>query len=485
MPDREPLSGADNAWRRMGTPNNLMTITGVMTFDEVVTYDEFCDRLEARLLRFDRFKQFVGGRNRTILRPYWQEISSMDVRTHVYETSLPEPADKAEFERFISKLISRPLDERRPLWEAYLIENGGEGDGNAVAFRLNHSIGDGFALLSVLLGLVDNPDEIELPVGGIPDPPTVDRGMDDSPAQGDTVTDHSPAQGDEGTAGPEESAADTPADRSETQARHSDSGSSGGLNSIVEGTKYAVEGVKSAYRLLTMGDDTQTSLHGQIGTRKQVAWTEDIDIERVKRICNAHDTTVNDVLLGATAGALRRVFEERDEPTDGLEVRCTMPVNLKGMDDRDTSLGNYFGLAFIPIPVGKCDLTERIRTVRKRTSRKRIGTEAYLMYLLLEIGGYLPYEIQKEVMRFFKRRSLGVFTNVPGPTNTLKFAGREITDVMFWVPQSIDQGMGISIFSYDGGVRMGVNSDVNLLEDPQNLTDALETEIEMLAEDVD
>jgi len=456
----------------MGSPNNLMTITGVMVFDEVVPYDEFCDRLEARLLRFDRFKQSIGGRNRTFRRPYWQTLESMDVRTHVYDVALPEPADKDEFERFISNLISRPLDERRPLWEAYLIENAGTGDGNAVAFRLNHSIGDGFALLSVLLGLVDDPDGIELPFGGLPKPPTVDEGRSDSSSStnGQSQTDVSgTAQGSDG----------------KPRTQDSKSGISSELHSLVESAKYAVQGVKSGYNLLTMGHDAWTSLHGPIGTKKRVAWTDEVALTLVKRIGRAHDTTVNDVLLGATAGGLRRVFEQRDEPTEGLEVRCTMPVNLKGVDERDTSLGNHFGLAFIPIPVGTEELEERIRTIRQRTTKRRVATEAYLMYLLLQVGGYLPNRIQQLGMEFFERRSLGVVTNVPGPTNTLEFAGREVSDVMFWVPQSIDQGLGISIFSYDGGVRMGVNSDVNLLAEPRILTDALEAEIEMLAENIE
>ena len=55
-------SGTDDAWRRIGTPENLTTITGVLWLDGAIGYDELCDRLEERLCRFDRFRQRVGGR---------------------------------------------------------------------------------------------------------------------------------------------------------------------------------------------------------------------------------------------------------------------------------------------------------------------------------------------------------------------------------------------------------------------------------------
>lgn len=443
MPDREPMAGQDNAWRRMGTPQNLMSITGVLAFEEPVGYEELCNRLEERVLRFPRFRQRVGGQTRTLRRPYWEDTADIDIRTHLFDVSLPEPAETAQFQRFIATLMSRPVDERRPLWEAYLVENAGSGDGNAVVFRLNHSIGDGFALLSVLLGLVDNPDEIDLPPGSV------------SSAAGTDAIDGEGHQ----------------------------SSSSTTVGGLLDGLKTAATGVERGLHLLTMDDDTQTSLHGQIGTKKEVAWTAALDLSTVKEIGRAHDATINDVLLGVTAGGLRRLFEQRDEYTEDLEVRCTVPVNLKQIDERERAQGNHFGLAFLPIPVGERDLGERIRTIRDRTSKQTLGTEAFLVYQLLRAGGTVPFTIQQTVMNHFQNKTMGVFTNVPGPKDTLEFQGTAVSDIMFWVPQSLDQGVGISIFSYDGSVRIGVAADANLLSEPQKLTDAFEAEVKMLSQD--
>lgn len=329
--DRELLSGADNAWREMGEVRDLTTITGVLVFEDRVPYESFRDRLEDRLLRFDRFRQHVGGRSRPIRRPYWTATPVFDIETHITHVALPEPQSNAEFQRFVGGLLSRPLDERRPLWEVYLVD--GVGDGNAAVFRINHCVADGFALLYVLLGLADDPGAIELPVGSVPTPPTPDEEDDPEPS--------SPTPGEE----PSEMKADT--------------GRGGGGPLAALGT--AVGAARTAWGMLAREDEPETSLGGELGTAKRAAWTDEIELDLVKSIGREYDATVNDVMLAATAGAFRRALEDRGEAVEGLELRGSVPVNLKPLEERSESLGNYFGLVFVPLPVGVEGFGERIR----------------------------------------------------------------------------------------------------------------------------
>jgi len=473
MADREPVSGVDNAWRRIGSIDNLTTITGVLWFDEAISYEELCDRLEERLLRFDRFGQRVGGRERAVRRPYWETVEEFDIETHVEHVALPEPQDDATFQRFVSGLMSRPLDERRPLWEATLVDGAGSGDGNAVAFRINHSIGDGFALMYVMFGLVDDPDSIEMPMGIVPDPPSADEFADETAADGAGAA---VERGESTTAGPAEGAADA------------EDGDGTGLSlggGVLDTVSLAATAVRTGVNLLTQDDETETSLRGELGTAKRAGWTDEIPLATVKAIGEENDATVNDVLLGALAGAFRRLLADRGESVDGRELRVTVPVNLRPMDRRDASLGNHFGLAFVPLPVGTPDLGERIRIIHDRMSPEKAGVEAFLMYLTLKFGGHAPEPVLEWLMGQFEDRATGVVTNVPGPTGAVEFAGREITDIMFWVPQANDQGIGISIFSYDGAVRLGIACDANLIEDPGELSGAFRTEVDALAEDAD
>jgi WS/DGAT/MGAT family acyltransferase len=429
----------------MGRVNNLTDITGILTFEERVEYATVKQRLEERLLRFDRFTQHVGGRKRQLRRPYWAPTPGFDIETHLTHVALPEPQDKAAFERFVSRLASHPLDERRPLWLAYLVE--GVDDANAIVFRINHSVADGFALLYVLLGLADDPEAMNLPVGSVPTPPRV---------------------GDEG--GPRtthETDATPDPDRITT-------------GSLLDVVRTGLSAITTGWELLTLDPEPDTSLRGDLSTRKGVAWTAPIDLAAVKRLGREHDATVNDVMMGATAGAFRRVLQDRGEPVEGLELRASVPVNLKPMEERTESLGNYFGLVFVPMPVGEPDLADRIRIMHERMDERKAGVEAFLIYLTFTFGGFLPDRGMDKLLKQFEDQATGVVTNVPGPTESFEFAGKEVSDVLVWAPSANDQGLSLTIFSYDGSIRVGVAADAGLLPEPRALSDALEAEIAAL-----
>jgi WS/DGAT/MGAT family acyltransferase len=236
-------------------------------------------------------------------------------------------------------------------------------------------------------------------------------------------------------------------------------------------------------RAVTLPTEPRTSLVGDLGVRKEVAWTDRIDVDRVKAIGRAHDATINDVMLAATAGAFRRYLESNDEPTD-RDLRCTMPVNLKPLEQRSESLGNYFGLGFLELPVSIEDPHERIQSIQANTGALKQGTEAFLFLLLLQICGRGPPTLEKLVLKLFEDKASAVVTNVPGPTEAFSLAGKEVSDVMFWVPQSNGIGIGVSILSYDGDVRVGVTTDRRLVSEPFDLAEAFHAELDAMAADL-
>jgi len=73
-----------------------------------------------------------------------------------------------------------------------------------------------------------------------------------------------------------------------------------------------------------------------------------------------------------------------------------------------------------------------------------------------------------------------VMTNVPGPQQPLYLAGAPIESLMFWVPQSGDIGMGVSIISYNGAVQFGVIADEGLCPDPDRIAERFRAEFEKL-----
>jgi diacylglycerol O-acyltransferase len=80
--------------------------------------------------------------------------------------------------------------------------------------------------------------------------------------------------------------------------------------------------------------------------------------------------------------------------------------------------------------------------------------------------------------RFFARKASLVVTNVPGPQEALHVGGIRLAHVHFWVPHPATLGLGVSILSYAGEVRMGVRADAAVRPVPNRLVRRIERELD-------
>jgi hypothetical protein len=101
---------------------------------------------------------------------------------------------------------------------------------------------------------------------------------------------------------------------------------------------------------------------------------------------------------------------------------------------------------------------------------------------LLNLVGMTPKQVEEMVVDFFGARGTSVFTNVVGPRVPLYLAGNPVENMMFWVPQSARLGMGISIYSYNGQVTVGVITDEGLVPNPECITERFNAEFRLLAD---
>jgi WS/DGAT/MGAT family acyltransferase len=228
-------------------------------------------------------------------------------------------------------------------------------------------------------------------------------------------------------------------------------------------------------RLLARPADPRTLFKGPLRVPKRVAWSERVLLSDVKEVGRALGGTVNDVLIAAMTGALRRYLDRHGEPAQGLNFRAAMPVNLRSID-RMAELGNRFGLIFLSLPVGIDDAVERLAELRRRALALKRSAEPVVVYAILRLLGVVPLAIQRLVVRLFAAKTTMVMTNVPGPREVLYLAGRAIREIFFWVPQSGRVGLGVSIFSYAGHVRLGLASDEGLIPDPQVIVEGFHEE---------
>jgi WS/DGAT/MGAT family acyltransferase len=230
-------------------------------------------------------------------------------------------------------------------------------------------------------------------------------------------------------------------------------------------------------RLVVLPPDPATVFKGKLGRRKRAAWSEPVPLEDFKAIGKAFGATVNDILVAVATGALRRYMEKRGQPTVGIAIRASVPVNLRPLEQAH-KLGNAFGLVFLSLPIGIVDPVRRVRAIKKEMDELKGSPEALVAFGLLSLMGLAPVEVEQLGLRFFGSKATAVLTNVPGPRQPLYMAGRKIDKVMFWVPQSGHLGLGISILSYNGGVMLGIATDAGLVPDPERIVENFKVEFE-------
>ena len=258
-----------------------------------------------------------------------------------------------------------------------------------------------------------------------------------------------------------------------------------GIETLLEPTRLADAaqfGASSAValsRLLLMSPDPQTLFKGELGVSKRAAWSAPIALDDIKAIGRAVGGTVNDVLLAAVTGALRRYLLGRGAQVDGLDVRAAVPVNLRAPNEPPT-LGNRFGLVFLSLPIGADDPLDRLYDLKQRMEAIKGSPEALVTFGVLHAMGLMTSQLQDVGMALFGSKATAVMTNVPGPRETIYLAGAPVRELMFWVPQSGRLGLGVSIISYAGQVRLGVATDVRLIPDPDTIIGAFHDEFELL-----
>jgi diacylglycerol O-acyltransferase len=447
MPRRTPISSVDAAWLGMEDPTNLMMVTGVMALEGTVDPKRLLTTLDRRLAPFSRFHQrVVRPRSRAGI-AHWEDDPEFAVDNHLTHVALPAPGNEATLRKLVSDLMSTPLDMAKPLWHMHLID--GYRGGSVLLTRIHHSIADGIALVRVLLSLTDDSADAKPPA----------RAARRSAGASGFPLEWLPAAVRRGLKAGQD------------LASHPDR--------VLEVARLGAHGAYRLGRLVVLPPDPMTVFKGKLGRRKLAAWSEPLPLEDFKAIGKAHGATVNDVLVAAATGALRRYMERRGDATAGVAIRASVPVNLRPLD-RAHELGNAFGLVFLTLPVGIADPAQRLRAIKKEMDGLKQSPEALVAFGVLSLMGLAPVEVEQLGLRFFGSKATAVLTNVPGPRQPLYLAGRKIDRVMFWVPQSGHLGLGVSIISYAGGVMLGVATDAGLVPDPEKIVDAFKVEFEAM-----
>lgn len=435
-----PMSAVDRSWLRMESPENPMMISAVLVFDQAIPLSRLKRLLSERFLCFRRFRQRVVEQGDRV---YWQDDPLFDLDNHIHVIALPGNGGQRELQSVVSDLNSSSLDFKRPLWHIHYIDR--YDGGCALVVRIHHCIADGISLVRVLLSLTDR---------------TPDAKVRSIVPLKETLLPR--------TRGLRQFAQRV---RDSSQAAAEQAGLF--LQSITQEPGYplklATTAGNIAVDLLKLGltpSEPKTGLKTPLSGRKKVAWADPLSLAEVKLCARVLRGTVNDVLLSAAAGALQKHFMAIGEPIPECGIRVAVPFNLRPLRQPIETLGNQFGLVLVCLPVEVNDPVMRFRQVQENMNRLKRSYQAQVTYSLLDLFGRGPDMLERRALSLLSNKASAVLTNVPGPKEAVYLAGAKLKLPMFWVPQSGNIGIGMSIFSYAGTVQFGITVDKNIKADP-------------------
>ncbi|HVV22488.1 MAG TPA: wax ester/triacylglycerol synthase domain-containing protein, partial [Pseudonocardiaceae bacterium] len=149
MPHR--LSALDASLLYLEDATTPMHIGGVAIFRRPRTgfdYEQLLALIERRLSLVPRYRQRVRNVPGHLARPVWTDDTDFDISHHVRLSALPKPGTGEQLAELVARLMSRPLDHHRPLWEVYLVE-GLQRNRFALVTKTHHAMIDGIGAIEI------------------------------------------------------------------------------------------------------------------------------------------------------------------------------------------------------------------------------------------------------------------------------------------------------------------------------------------------
>jgi hypothetical protein len=120
-----------------------------------------------------------------------------------------------------------------------------------------------------------------------------------------------------------------------------------------------------------------------------------------------------------------------------------------------------------PLPIAERDPRARLAAVSRAMGDLKQSKQALGAEVLASVSEWTAPTLITLAMRLGMagRASNLIVTNVPGPQIPLYLLGARMTETYPMVPLFTNQGLGIALFSYSGGLYWGVCADWDLFPD--------------------
>lgn len=450
----ERLSALDASFLEIETPRSSMAVGAVCVFaggglvgpGGDVDVARVRAYVEAAIARVPRYRQRLA-RVPVVGQPVWVDDDRFVLDFHVRHTRLPAPGDDAQLDALAGRLFSQRLDRDHPLWELWIVE--GLRDGRfAVITKVHHAMIDGVAgadLLAQLLRFTPDGSVAATPPWSPRPPP---RGVELLRAE---IRHHNRRVG-AGLAWARD---------------HLRTGIPAELRASGRGL---VEAMRAG-----LAPAPATRLNPpRIGPHRRFT-TLSLDLAAIKQVKAALGGTVNDVVLAAVTGGLRRYLARHGaDPTTLGPLRALMPVNIRAA--HDAAGGNHVAMLLVPLPIDEPDPVRRLAAVSAASRQLRTESAQVAGVALFEqIADAVATGLVSNVFRLAARlRAFNVtVTNVPGPPMPLYLLGARLEGIYPLVPLFERQAVGVALFSYAGRLDVGLVTCWHTVPDLAALVDDL------------
>jgi diacylglycerol O-acyltransferase / wax synthase len=477
------LSGVDAVFLYMETRNSFGHVSSVSVYENpghgYQPFDTFRSQVEARLPLIEPFRRRLVTVPLELDHPYWANDPDFDLDFHVRSIGLAPPGNEEQLANQVARIISRPLDRTRPLWEAYVIE-GLEGGDFAILTKVHHATIDGASGAELLTMLLD------------PSPNTVFEPIDDT-WKPDVV----PSQFDMFTRGVT-NLGRSPQRLIKYQARlvkHLTRSRGTGLSDMLGMVRPFApsmrnsprEEVRDAPPVLPSRSAPPTPFNRSITPHRRFAYRS-ASLSRIRTLKSAYGVTVNDIVMTICAGALRAYLTELGElPGDPLVAMVPVSIRTGKEENKWT---NRVSAIFASLPTHLDNPAERVRFMNEAMLAAKGQFDLIPADALADFTQFAPPALATRALRMATAARLGdrlnmpvnvVISNVPGPREPLYLPGGARLKHYYPVSTIVEgQGLNITVQSYLDTLDFGLVACRELVPDLWHVADLCLAEIDAL-----
>jgi WS/DGAT/MGAT family acyltransferase len=421
--------------------------------------------------------------------PYWIDDPDFDIDFHVRHLALPAPGNDEQLGEQVARLVGRPLDRSRPLWELYVIE-GLEGGRIAQLTKIHHATIDGASgaeLLSTLL---------ERDPGHRPSGQVATWHPEQAPSDLELLQRTALAY----LRRPEKVVRLNVRMLRQLAAATR----SGGLRAMADLVAQPLPGPlgETLRQRLRGGQDVDTPpalpltpaprtvFNRSITPHRRFAFTS-IPLDEAKTVKSKLGTTFNDVVMALCSATLRRYLDERgvlpDEPLIAM-----VPVSIRSGAEGDP-YQNRVSAMFCNLATDVADPVERLLAIHGAMKAAKEMHAAMPAELLQDYTLFAPPALAARAMRLYSRTRIAdrmnppfnlIISNVPGPSEPLYLAGGRLLH-FYPVSAVVDgQGLNMTVQSYNGSLDFGFIACRELVPDLWDMTGYLRDAMQELLDAV-